>query len=169
LLRQAAEALDAVHKAGFIHRDVCPRNLIFTQDNQSVKLTDFGLTVPATPPFMQPGNRTGTPEYMAPELIRRQPTDQRVDVFAFGVTAYEICTSHLPWLRRKSDLEAMTHAMTAMSHIESPRDIREYRPQINPALAKLIHSCIEPDIKKRCPSMEQVLRALRRVEHEDVS
>ena len=65
VLRQIAEALSVVHEAGYIHRDVCPRNLLFTTDGGVCKLTDFGLSVPATPPFLKPGNRTGTPNYMA--------------------------------------------------------------------------------------------------------
>lgn len=156
-IRQIAEALQVVHEAGFIHRDVCPRNLILTGDGETLKLTDFGLSVPATPPFMQPGNRTGTPNYMAPELVRRFATDHRLDIFAFGVTAYEICTFELPWFRG-------TTGMAAMTHDQPPADIRKYRPNIHPELAKAIHWCIEADVKKRCPTMEQFLRAIQHVE-----
>ena len=159
-IRQAAEALLSVHKNGFIHRDVCPRNLILTGDRQTVKLTDFGLTVPATEPFMRPGNRTGTPDYMAPELARRRPTDKRLDVFAFGATAYEICTYELPWRRGVTGTAAMTHDQPAV-------DVRQYRPQINRQLAEAIRSCIEPDPDKRCPSMERFLYDIRNVKHED--
>jgi len=159
-IRQAAEALATVHTAGFIHRDVCPRNLIFTGDRETLKLTDFGLTVPATEPFMRPGNRTGTPDYMAPELARRFPTDKRLDIFAFGATAYEICTYELPWPRGTTGAAAMTHDQPA-------DDIRKYRPQINPKLADAIHCCIQPDLEKRCPSMEQFIYAIRNIEHED--
>jgi len=161
-IRQVAEALAAVHEAGFIHRDVCPRNLIFTGDGEILKLTDFGLTVPATRPFMQPGNRTGTPEYMAPELVRRFATDQRLDVFAFGATAYEIFAGELPWPRSRG-------AAAPLIRTRESTDIRQYRPQINPDLAKAIHSCIEADVKERCPSMEEFLRAIRRVEQDDVN
>jgi len=159
-IRQAAEALDVVHKMGFIHRDFCPRNLILTEDYQTVKLTDFGLSVPATPPFMQPGNRTGTPNYMAPELVRRFPTDQRIDIFSFGVTAYEICTYELPWPRGSTGMAAMTHD-------QPPADIRKYRPNIHPRLAEAIHWCIQSDPHKRCPSMEKFLQAIRRVDSID--
>ena len=100
-----------------------------TNNRQDVKLIDFGLTVPATRWFMQPGNRTGTPNYMAPELVRRRPTDQRLDVFSFGVTAYEICTFELPWLRG-------TTGMAAMTHDQPPADIRQYRPEIHPVLGQ---------------------------------
>ena len=155
-IRQTAEALNAVHIAGFIHRDVCPRNLILAGDGENLKLIDFGLTVPATRAFMQPGNRTGTPNYMAPELVRRHKTDQRLDVFAFGVTAYEICTYELPWLRGADGRAAMTHN-------QPPIDIRKYCPEINPTLAKAIHACIEPKEEQRCPSMEKFLDMIKGV------
>jgi eukaryotic-like serine/threonine-protein kinase len=158
-LRQTAEAIAAVHAAGFIHRDICPRNLLLTGDGEHVKLTDFGLTVPATKPFMQPGNRTGTPNYMAPEIVRRRPTDQRLDVFAFGVTAYELCTFELPW-------HSGTTGLAAMTHDRPPADIRQHRPQINPVLAKAIHACIEPDVEKRCPTMQRFLQIIKDVQDE---
>jgi len=159
-IRQAAEAVEAVHAAGFLHRDICPRNFILTNDRQDIKLIDFGLTVPATRWFKQPGNRTGTPNYMAPELVRRRPTDQRLDIFAFGVTAYEICTFELPWMRG-------TTGMAAMAHDQPPADIRQYCPDLHPQLAKAIHACIEPEPKRRCPSMEAFLQMLRKVPEEE--
>jgi len=157
---QAAEALAAVHQAGFIHRDICPRNYILTEDRENLKLTDFGLTVPATPPFMQPGKRTGTPNYMAPEVVRRRPTDQRLDVFAFGVTVYEMCTFELPWPSGATGL-------AAMSHDTPPTDIRQHRPNIHPRLAKAIHACLEPNVERRCPSIERFLQYIRGVKHVD--
>lgn len=161
LIRQAAEALAAVHAAGFIHRDVCPRNFMVAADLQTLKLIDFGLTVPATPEFMQPGNRTGTPNYMAPELVKRQATDQRLDVFAFGVSAYEICTFQLPWERGTTGQAAMAHAT------QPPIEVERYRPQIHPRLAEAITRAIERDREKRLPSMREFLKLIDGLEHED--
>ncbi len=161
LIRQAAEALRAAHAAGYIHRDVCPRNFMVSPDGEHLTLIDFGLTVPATPQFMQPGNRTGTPNYMAPELVRRLTTDQRLDVFSFGVSAYELCTFNLPWERGTDGRIAMTHA------VQPPVDILKYRPQIDPVLASAIMSCVEPQVGKRCPSMEEFLKRIREVKQED--
>ena len=159
-LKQVAEALQCVHEKGYIHRDICPRNLIFTEDFTILKLTDFGLSVPAQGAFLEPGNRTGTPNYMAPELVRRKKTDQRLDVFSFGVTAYEMCTRELPWPSGNTGMAAMTHD-------QEPVDIRTYRPQINERLAKAIHSCIEPDPQKRCSTMKHFLFLIKKVERED--
>jgi serine/threonine-protein kinase len=161
LIRQAAEALDAVHEAGYIHRDVCPRNFVVNPDGSDLKLIDFGLTVPATEQFMQPGNRTGTPNYMAPELVKRLPTDRRLDIFAFGVSAYEICTFQLPWERGTTGLVAMKHAE------HEPVDIRRYRPKIHPKLAAAIHKAIERNPDKRFATMKDFIKAIAGVESDD--
>lgn len=163
LIRQAAEALAGVHEEGYIHRDVCPRNFVVTRDGSEMKLIDFGLTVPATPQFMQPGNRTGTPNYMAPELVKRKPTDQRLDVFSFGVTAYEILTFELPWERGSDGRVAMSHAN------RPPIDIQKYRPAIDPRLAKAISWCIERDAEKRCPSIDRFLGGIKAVDKADAN
>jgi serine/threonine protein kinase len=158
LIRQMAQALAAVHKAGFIHRDICPRNFVATPKAESLKLIDFGLTVPATPQFMQPGNRTGTPNYMAPEIVRRHKTDHRLDIFSFGVTAYELCTFDLPWERGKDGKAALTHD-------QPPQDIRTRRPQINPRLAQAIMQCLSTDPADR-PTLDQFLLMTVGLKHE---
>ena len=159
-MRQVAEALWEVHKKGFIHRDICPRNLLFVGDASVLKLTDFGLTLPNKPPFTDPGNRTGTANYMAPELVRRKSTDTRLDVFSFGVTMYELFTRELPWPRGDSGI-------AAMSHSEPPQPITTHRPRVNRLIAKALHSCIEPDVSRRCSSMEQFLKMVQKVESDD--
>jgi len=161
LIQQMAEALRYVHQRGFIHRDVCPRNFICTPDIDRVVLIDFGLTVPATDEFLRPGNRTGTPLYMAPEIIRRRPTDQRVDIFAFGVSCYQLLTFEFPW--RGSD----TSGMAALNHdSSSPRSIFEFRPELNKALGTLVMQCIQPNPKDRIQTMDLVADALSKITSE---
>src|SRR5690606_24381164 len=110
----------------------------------SLKLIDFGLTVPARKEFMQPGIRTGTPNYMAPEVVRRKPTDHRLDIFAFGVSMYEMFAFELPWQRGSGDgLAAMGHGATP------PKPLEHYYPKIHPTLRNAIHKCIESDPDKR--------------------
>jgi serine/threonine-protein kinase len=159
LLIEAAEALAIVHRAGYIHRDICPRNFVVSQDLSSLKLIDFGLTLPCEPPFTNPGNRTGTANYMAPEVVRRKPTDQRLDIFSFGVTAYEVCTFELPWPRGDGK-EAMSHG------VSDPTSIFEYYPHLNQRLGQLIMQCMEADPKQRPQSMDQLLKTIKTVPKE---
>lgn len=163
LLRQAAEAIEAVHAAGYIHRDICPRNFVCSKDATSLKLIDFGLTVPATKEFMQPGNRTGTPNYMAPEVVRRKPTDQRLDIFAFGVSMYELFAFELPWQRGVDGRAAMAHGLTP------PPPLSKFYPKIQPTLEAAIHKCMEANPDDRFQNMTQLLKAISRLKHEDVS
>jgi len=161
LMRQAAEALQAVHDAGYIHRDICPRNFVVAKDGKSIKLIDFGLTVPNTPQYTQPGNRTGTANYLSPEVVRRKKTDPRLDIFAFGVTAFEMCTFELPWPKGDGKM-ALQHDTL------EPRDIRVLRPTIDPRLADVIMKCLNVNPDLRPQSMEHFLRSIRKIEKADV-
>lgn len=162
LIRQAAEAIAAVHRAGYIHRDICPRNFVVDQNCESLKLIDFGLTVPATPQFMQPGNRTGTANYMAPEVVRRKQTSQRLDIFSFGVTIYELCAFELPWPRGRGEA-AMAHGA------QEPAEIRKFCPKIDPRLEQAIYACIESSPEKRPASLDEFLKMIKGVKHENVA
>ncbi len=156
LIRQMAEALAAVHAAEFIHRDICPRNYVCSQDLNSLKLIDFGLTVPATRPFMLPGNRTGTPSYMAPEIVRRRTTDRRLDIFALGVSAYQLCALQLPWPGSDASGRA------AMLHDSVPPvPLLEARPDLDPKLVDLIMRCLAVDPDIRPQTAEDFLKSVR--------
>jgi serine/threonine-protein kinase len=161
LARQAAEALEAVHAAGYIHRDVCPRNFVCSKDATSLKLIDFGLTLPAEKEFMLPGNRTGTPNYMAPEVVRRKATDQRLDIFAYGVSMYELFAFDLPWQRGSDGRAAMAHGQS------TPPPLKKFYPKINPTLEAAIHKCMESEPENRFQTITQFLKAIARVKHED--
>lgn len=162
LIRQMAQSLQAVHDAGFIHRDVCPRNFICYKDFTWLKLIDFGLTVPDETPYKLPGNRTGTPQYMAPEIVRRRATDHRLDIFSFGITVYRFLTFKHPW--RTTD----TTGKAALAHDTSDvTPIFEHRPKLNKALAKAVHQCMQIDPDKRTSSAKNFLTAIRGVKQED--
>jgi serine/threonine-protein kinase len=141
-----------VHAAGFVHRDVCPRNFILRPDGRLV-LFDFGLTVPDQPAFLQPGNRVGTPHYMAPEVVRRRQADRRLDIFSLGVTAYEICTLRLPWAGAGGRT-----GVAALAHDSPPDDIRQHWPEVPPALAAVIQASIAADPLIRPATTEAFLR-----------
>lgn len=159
VIRDMAKALQVVHEAGYIHRDVCPRNFIFLKDGSGTKLIDFGLTVPATKHFMQPGNRTGTPNYMAPEIIRRKTTDHRLDIFAFGVTAFQVLTLELPWPGEDVTGKA------AVSHDNKPPTmIYNLLPKLNRALGDAVMACLSRNPDERPASFEEFLQRIKEVQ-----
>lgn len=154
ILTQIADALEYLHNQGFLHRDICPRNVMVTRDNV-VKLIDFGLTIPNRPEFCKPGNRTGTPNYLAPEVIRRTTTDHRVDLFALGVTAYEVYTTALPWEKAQS-------LQTLLSHMNSPgKDPRELCPKLDEKTARFLLKAIERDPNQRFQTATEFREALQ--------
>lgn len=163
LFRQMCEALQEVHDSGFIHRDICPRNFIVNKEGKWLKLIDFGLTVPNLPEFRQPGNRTGTPLYMAPEIVRRRPTDIRLDIFALGVTAFRLFAHEHPW---SSGVD--TSGTAALAHdTRAPKEILDVKPTLDKTLAAAIMKSISKDAKNRFDTVKAFGRAIRGVEYDD--
>jgi serine/threonine protein kinase len=159
-LCQIADGLDYLHRQKYLHRDICPRNIMVTAEGQ-VKIIDFGLTIPYTPQFCKPGNRTGTPNYLAPELIKRTTTDHRVDLFALGVTAYEMFTNNLPWERSES-------LITLMNHMNSAgKDPREFVPDMDEDLAEVLKKAVERDPRERFQTAAEFREALKALPKKD--
>jgi eukaryotic-like serine/threonine-protein kinase len=144
-LAQYANGIEFMHRAGFLHRDICPRNVMVNKEGV-VKIIDLGLAIPNKPDFHRPGNRTGTTTYLAPELIKRLTTDHRVDCFALGVTAYEVFTGDLPWERGGSQ-----EVLRAIVNNE-PKDPREMRPDLDDAAVAFLLKSIEREPRKRFQS-----------------
>lgn len=154
---QLGEALEYFHQKNWIHRDICPRNIMISEDNV-LFLIDFGLVVPNTSIFQAPGNRTGTANYMAPELIKRQKTDQRIDVFSYAVTCYEMYARRFPW-------EAGESLETVMQHINNPAiDIRELVKNIDDQVAETIMKGLEASPGNRWRGMGDMLKEFREAE-----
>ncbi len=141
-LGQICDGIEYLHGQGYLHRDICPRNTMLTNEG-IIKIIDFGLTIPYRPEFCRPGNRTGTPNYLAPEIIRRSATDHRVDMFALGVTAFEMFCHDMPW-------ESTQSMQTLIGHINSPpRNPREFAPHLSDEIVKFLLKAISKDPKDR--------------------
>ena len=152
-LSQYATGIEYMHKTGYLHRDVCPRNVMVTKEGV-VKIIDLGLTIPYTPAFCKPGNRTGTTMYLAPELIRRGTTDHRVDMFALGVTSYETFTGGLPWEKGGSQevLKAIVN--------NAPKDPIELREDLEAEVVKFLLKAIDRNPDRRFQNPEEFKAAL---------
>lgn len=160
-LIQLCDALEYLHNQKYLHRDICPRNIMVTKDG-IIKLIDFGLTVPYKPEFCQPGNRTGTLDYLALELIKRMTTDHRIDVFALGVTAYELLTGELPWERALSSEDTLRRRMN-----QQPRNPRQFNPDLQEDIIAILLKSINNDAKLRYQSVAAMKKALQGIDRKD--
>jgi serine/threonine protein kinase len=160
-MSQLCDAVQYMHDTKYLHRDLCTRNVMVTTDGV-LKLIDFGLAIPYTPAFTVGGNRTGTADILAPEIIKRKPTDHRVDVFALGVTGYEIFTGQLPWERSASSEETFRRRLNT-----PPRDPRELKKGLDDDLAKVLLKAIAREAAERYPSANAMKAALAKVEKQD--
>ena len=154
---QIGEALNYFHQQNWIHRDICPRNVMIS-DDKTAKMIDFGLVVPNTPGFCKPGNRTGTASYMAPELIKRQTTDQRLDIFSYAVTCFEMYTKRFPW-------DAAMTIDAVMQHINKPPiELTTLLPNIDKQIAAAIMKGLEADPDRRWQKVTDMVAEIREAE-----
>jgi serine/threonine protein kinase len=147
-----AGALAAAHRAGIIHGDVKPGNILVTKDNK-VKLSDFGIARLATQACGS-GRILGTPAYLAPEQIRSEIQDQRSDQFSLGIVFYQMLTGVRPF--EGASLGEVCGQI--MNSEPAPPSIRN--PAVPPALDGIIARCLAKDPAARFASCEDLARAL---------
>lgn len=163
LLTQIATALAHAHDKDVIHQDVKPENIMITDGGQ-VKVADLGLAK-----MMSYGSGTsmvdqkpvmGTPQYVAPEVVRRSPPDPRSDIYSLAATAYYVATGRPPY-EGDSSTEIIRQHLAA----DVP-DPRHKRPDLPPPLASFIMRGLAKDPRKRPASCQEILAELGRIREE---
>jgi eukaryotic-like serine/threonine-protein kinase len=151
ILIDMAVALEHVHDSGFIHLDYKPENILVTR-NADVRLVDFDLAQPKPPAPKKMSRNPGTPSYMAPEQLRREGIDQRADIFAFGVAAYELLTGAKPY---PGDTPEEILRLELAEEMTPPRELNGDIPH-----EKVVVKCLRRDPEERYPYMSVVVRDL---------
>ncbi len=142
LARQTASGLAAAHRAGLVHRDIKPGNLIVT-DEGVLKILDFGLAKTAEASVTEAGMRLGTPAYMSPEQTRGEEVDGRTDLWSLGVVLYEMLTGGRPF--RGDSNSAVIHAIRH----EEPEQQGELRERQSPDVERLVLRLLSKDPEER--------------------
>ena len=162
VLIQILEVISGLHNQGFEHRDLKPGNIIIDNNNR-IHLLDFGLSKALNPKLniytTTYGEFFGTPAYMSPENIDasdKKPKDFYSDIYAFGVMAYELFTSKLPYELDHLDKDEITYVIKN----EQPESLLKHSPDINISIAKCIEKALNKNPLLR-PSASEILSSFK--------
>src|SRR6516164_7134489 len=165
IFKQALCGVAAAHRAGIIHRDLKPANLMITKDG-IVKVMDFGIAKrQGAPSATQVSTSIGSPFYMAPEQILGRPVDCRTDVYALGITLYELVAGQRP-----SNSRGKAEYLVLDAHVnELPEPPTVYRYGIPRTVVDAVMRSLAKDPDARFQSADEFMRALPEISAPDAA
>jgi len=155
IVRGACHGLDYAHRAGVVHRDVKPGNLLVSDESGIVKLADFGIAKAAEQTRMtQVGAVLGTAAYLSPEQATGEEAEPPSDIYSLGVCAYQFLTGRLP-----HEYSSLTE-LALKQQRDAVVPVTEYRPDVPEALDRAVRVALERDPSERYASALDMAAAL---------
>jgi eukaryotic-like serine/threonine-protein kinase len=155
---QVANGLHAAQQQGLIHRDVKPANILFVDEN-TAKISDFGLAGVVGEISKRKTEIWGTPYYVAPERLSNGPEDLRSDIYSLGATLFHAVAGKAP-------IEGDTNSAAALLDLKKrPLALRAVAPDLSEATASVIQRMIEPNPAQRFSSYDELLSELEEAQH----
>jgi serine/threonine protein kinase len=155
IVRDACHGLDYAHRAGVIHRDVKPGNLLLSSATGITKLADFGIAKAAEQTrITQVGSVLGTAAYLSPEQARGEEAGPASDTYSLGVCAYQFLTGRLP-----HEYSSLTE-LALKQQQEAVRPIRDFRPEVPAELDEAVRLCLEREPGSRYRSALEMAEAI---------
>ena len=159
IIASVADALDAAHAQGMVHRDVKPANILFDGRNsqEHYYLSDFGITKTISPgtSLTSTGQIVGTIDYIAPEQIQGKPVDGRADLYALGCVLYHCLTGEVPFPREEAAAFMWAHVH------EPPPPVTTRRPDLPPQVDHIVAKAMAKQPADRYTTCRELARALR--------
>jgi hypothetical protein len=155
LCARVADALDYAHSQAVVHRDIKPANVMFNPDTLETKITDFGIARLTNSSSTRSGIVLGTPSFMAPERLEGRAVTGRSDIFALGISLYQLLTGDLPFRA-----ESMAGLMEKIIHTPHP-SLRTLRPDLPVCVAAIVDRALQKDPADRFQSAGEMAKFLR--------
>ena len=154
---QVAKGLRAAHKQGLIHRDVKPANILYV-DEHTAKISDFGLAGVAGEGSEKSAEIWGTPYYVAPERLSKEPEDFRGDIYSLGATLFHAVAGKAP-------IEGNTNVAAELLDLKKqPLDVRAVAPQVSEGTASVFQRMIAFDREQRFSSYDELVAELEQAQ-----
>ncbi len=155
VVARIADALDYAHSQDVVHRDIKPANVLYDPASRQIKITDFGIARLTNTSATRSGIVLGTPSFMAPEQLEGRNVTGRSDLFALGVTLFQLLAGQLPFRA-----DSMTGLMYKIANSQHP-PLKTIRPDLPPCVTSIIDRSLQKDPAQRYATGAEMAKALR--------